>query len=557
MEKEIKLKMLTNIGKVYEASKKCKLSDSIFKKVDKELGFLSAYFGTTKTQSLFIAIILTLNYKGDSVDLNDLIKYFECNPMRLLEFSDELQHLHASGILVKQKSNHRLKMAGTNDQFTINEKISLAILQNEPMPSVNQESKPETILDLLEKLYELSEKREQEEYTTRHLMSKARMELSMNSDFPLVKRFKALCLSSTEKYIYAYIIWKTLQGFDLVGVSNTVEAIFDRAAARINYMQELVMGKNQLIRKDLIEIKESWFASGSDMMLTDYSCKILEECGIKILRKKKEFKNIIPHAKIQKRKLFFNDEEGEKVNFLKDLFKYRKFKKMQTQLSEKGLPIGVAVLLHGIPGTGKTEFAMQIAKDNNRAIMKVDISRSKSMFFGESEKVIKRIFTDYETFSENCDRTPILLFNEADAIISKRMEMSEGAVSQTQNAMQNILLEELENFEGILLATTNLVINLDKAFERRFLFKIQLNKPGFTVRSKIWKSKLPFLTMRDCRMLAEKFEFTGGQIDNILRKIEIHEIVHGKKVTLKKILYFCSEEMLVNESRKIGFGING
>jgi SpoVK/Ycf46/Vps4 family AAA+-type ATPase len=185
--------------------------------------------------------------------------------------------------------------------------------------------------------------------------------------------------------------------------------------------------------------------------------------------------------------------------------------------------------------------------------MKVEISLSKSMWFGESEKVIKRIFTDYKSFAKECERMPILFFNEADAIISKRRELGNSNVAQTENAIQNILLEELENFEGILIATTNLANNLDSAFERRFLFKIQFQKPNTTIRAEIWKSKLPFLEIEDCNLLADKFDFSGGQIDNILRKNEIHEIIHGEKVNLGNLMIFCSEEILGNNSIKIGF----
>ena len=113
--------------------------------------------------------------------------------------------------------------------------------------------------------------------------------------------------------------------------------------------------------------------------------------------------------------------------------------------------------------------------------------------------------------------------------------------------------EELENFEGILIATTNLANNLDSAFERRFLFKIQFQKPNTTIRAKIWKSKLPFLKVKDCNLLADKFDFSGGQIDNILRKVEIQEIILGKKVSLENLMVFCSEETLGNNIMKIGF----
>jgi SpoVK/Ycf46/Vps4 family AAA+-type ATPase len=195
----------------------------------------------------------------------------------------------------------------------------------------------------------------------------------------------------------------------------------------------------------------------------------------------------------------------------------------------------------------------QIAKETNRKIMKVDISQSKSKWFGESEKVIKKLFTDYKAFMEDSDETPILFLNEADAIISKRTATGDSNTRQTENAIQNILLEEIENFEGILMATTNLANNLDSAFERRFLFKIRFNPPSAAERAEIWKLKLPSLSTEDCNFLAEKFIFSGGQIDNIIRKSEINEIIHGEEVSLENLLVFCSEENLTEKHVEIGF----
>jgi hypothetical protein len=167
----IKLKILDGIGKVYEESKGCKLDDSFFTKMDTELSFLSGYFRTTKCQSLFVALVFALNYKGDTVDLSDLTEYFDCNPMKILEYSDDLEYLHSSGIFAKQKSRHRIKLACANDQFTINEKISVAILQNEQMPEI-QPDKIIDVLGFLEKLYIIGELRNDDKISTDDLLGK-------------------------------------------------------------------------------------------------------------------------------------------------------------------------------------------------------------------------------------------------------------------------------------------------------------------------------------------------------------------------------------------------
>jgi SpoVK/Ycf46/Vps4 family AAA+-type ATPase len=552
MEDNTKLKVLKSIGEIYEASKACKLEGGFFTKLDAELLFLSKYFQTTKSQSFFIAMVFALNYKGDAVDLNDLIDYFDCNPMKILEFSDDFNFLSASGIFKKQKSKHRVKVAGTNDQFVINEKITTAILQNKPLPEINQETITD-IFGLLEKLYNLGIQRDEEDICTYELFLQSEKLISANLQFPLIKKIDLLSLTIEDAYLYLYLVWKITSGGSSIDIGRALEGIYDNTTTRMQYMQKILTGQNVLIQNDLVEIVEARFFNDTQVKLTDYSYAFLKECGIHLMTTKRKKQNIISPNEIPFRQLFYSEAEMKQLFLLKDILKDNQLGAIQQRLKEKNLPVGMTVLLHGLPGTGKTEIVKQLAKETNRELMKVDISQSKSMWFGESEKVIKRIFTEFKLFSNECEQSPILLFNEADAIFSKRREISNSSVSQTENAIQNIILEELENFEGILMATTNLANNFDNAFERRFLFKIRFKNPDISIRAKIWKTKLPSLKAQDCQVLAEKFKLSGGQIDNIIRKKAIHEIIHGDERSLKELMEFCSDETLISNPTKIGF----
>lgn len=211
-------------------------------------------------------------------------------------------------------------------------------------------------------------------------------------------------------------------------------------------------------------------------------------------------------------------------------------------------------MLHGAPGTGKTETVLQLARQSGRELFRVEISESKSKWYGESEKIFKRIFTKYDAFAQQCERCPILFFNEADALFSRRRNIVDTSTDQTDNTLQNILLEELENFKGILFATTNLASHLDPAFERRFLFKVRFNAPDERVRYEIWRSKLTDTTEETCKILALRYEFSGAQIENVVRKCEMSEILNGAFPPLEEILACCAEEQLQQEIRpSIGF----
>ena len=113
----------------------------------------------------------------------------------------------------------------------------------------------------------------------------------------------------------------------------------------------------------------------------------------------------------------------------------------------------------------------------------------------------------------------------------------------------------MENLNGIMIATTNLTINLDKAFERRFIYKIEFHKPSIESKKQIWRSMLSDMADSDIEQLAIKFDFSGGQIENIIRKSTIEQVLTGGQPSLETILAFCRIERLnpVNCRSRIGF----
>ena len=552
MENNLNQNILKNIGIVFEKSKGCKLESKLFMEIDNELFVLADYFKTSKTQAFFIAMLFTLSYKGEFVNMKELVEHFECNPVRLLEYNDDLEALYEKRIFIKKKRRLRFESESENDLLQINQKFARAILKKESVPDLGNSSF-ENVAELLEKLYDYGIQRHNDEISTDELYIRTMEIINSNLHFPLIKKIKGYELEMPDMYIFLYLIWKTLTGYNTCYMDQITDGVFDSASQKILYIQNFLAGNNYLLKKNLIETLESEFFNDNEVKLSNQSIDILNDFGLKLFFQKKKRDNVIIPSKIPSRNMIYDENEKRQVSLLKDLLHEDNLTKTQSRLSERNMPKGITILLHGLPGTGKTETVMQLAKESDREIMKVEISKSKSMWFGKSEKIIKQIFTEYRLFTEECKHTPILLFNEADAVISKRRELSSSNISQTENTIQNIILEELENFEGILFATTNLVKNLDPAFDRRFLFKVKFEKPGISTKAKIWKLKLPKLSLPDCEALATQFDFSGGQIDNIARKKEISEIINGEKVDFEKIVEFCEEEILVGKRVRIGF----
>jgi len=174
---------------------------------------------------------------------------------------------------------------------------------------------------------------------------------------------------------------------------------------------------------------------------------------------------------------------------------------------------------------------------------------------GESEKNIKSLFDHYRAIVKHSKRIPILLFNEADAVLGIRQEGAVRSVDKMENSIQNIILQEMESLNGIMIATTNLVQNMDAAFERRFLYKVRFEKPELSQRAKIWQSMMPELSEEVARRLASSYDFSGGQIENVTRKCGIEGILYGDEyVTEEKIEQYCDEEVLIRKrGARIGF----
>ena len=258
--------------------------------------------------------------------------------------------------------------------------------------------------------------------------------------------------------------------------------------------------------------------------------------------------------KIAEKQLFFEKGLHEQLSMLRESLAEENYQKLCQRLEDNKLPKGVAILFYGKPGTGKTETAMQIARATGRAVMHVDISATKTCWFGESEKLIKGVFTKYHHLCEKSKIKPILLFNEADAVFSKRKDSNSSNVAQTENAIQNIILEEMEKLDGILIATTNLADNLDHAFERRFLFKVKYDNPTIEAKKNIWLNKLPRLSESEAEQLAAAYDFSGGQIDNIVRKSLMEEVIKGECPTLPSLMAMCAQEKISGNNRtKVGF----
>ncbi|HIO96220.1 MAG TPA: ATP-binding protein [Campylobacterales bacterium] len=222
-------------------------------------------------------------------------------------------------------------------------------------------------------------------------------------------------------------------------------------------------------------------------------------------------------------------------------------------IKDKRKGIDARIIFYGSPGTGKTMTAVSLAKTLKRPILSFDCSKILSMYIGESEKNVRKIFDDFKTLSKKAKVDPILLLNEADQFLSSRTQGVGSSVDKMHNQMQNIFLEQIEQFEGILIATTNLLENIDKAFSRRFNYKIEFKKPGKKQRKRLWHFMLPENADYEEGFNIDeltKHELTGGQINLVIRNTAYKVAVQDESV-------FTNQDFLEEIEKELGSSFEG
>ncbi len=326
---------------------------------------------------------------------------------------------------------------------------------------------------------------------------------------------------------------------------------------RIKYKQSIKLDRCLLFKENYIVQTGGFFGIANLVQLSDQTLDQL----MQYLKSeaKKDFNprmgNLINCEKIDNETLYYNDRESKQIETLKTALEEKNYKSLLDRMRKHNLVPGFTVLLYGLPGTGKTATVKSLAKATGRNIFMVDIPKINSKWVGESEKNLSRLFDEYRRAKKLFSQDPILLFNEADAILGKRINTN-SSVDKMNNSLQNILLQELEDFEGIFMATTNLADHLDGAFDRRLLYKVEFKKPEDHVRLEILQNAFPKLDDDLLIHINQDFPLTGGQISNIKKKILVKELLESNFDIEPALYSLCEDEFSLRKTgnrSQIGF----
>jgi ATP-dependent 26S proteasome regulatory subunit len=216
---------------------------------------------------------------------------------------------------------------------------------------------------------------------------------------------------------------------------------------------------------------------------------------------------------------------------------------------------GLMFLLYGPPGTGKTMLSEAIASYLNKEMLIVESPKITSMWHGETDKNISLMFKSAQ------ENDMLLCIDEADTLLCNR----KFAIQDHDIRFVNVMLQELERFEGVAVLTTNMDTLLDPALERRVSLKIKLEEPDEHIRASIWQSHIPNKVEVsgnvDFEALGKRYAFSGGCIKNaVLNALRRISLDKRNVITMEDLVFGgdIENQGIFNQQKKqtvLGFSL--
>ena len=540
------------MNRIYRRVQSGGLSPDAMQELEQDAGYVAERFGIDKEGAILLSAILEKSGTNKQMDDEDLAMYLGCTNIEFIRFHEKMRDMDKAGII------HFTGGRCHRRSFIVTSETLKAVECNGNFTPVKMSGlTTEEVFSRFRKFFGLFRS---DAIDCERLLEELDTLVSYNDHLSFSRKVMDSALytdcTDTERRIFYYLCHRfvthgeTSVSLDIL--TNFTEFMEDDECLKRHFANENM----DLQKAGLVSFaNEDGFVDTNALSLSD-QVKSEFFTDIEIVPEETErYRDIVSAESITAKDLFYNKAEGEQVGRLASLLDEQNFKDVQSRLVSSGMRKGFNAIFYGAPGTGKTASVYELARQTGRDIFRIDVTKLKSKWVGESEKSVRTAFKIYRKMCRSCAKAPIMLFNEADAIFSKRIENVEQSVDQMNNAIQNIILEEMENLEGILIATTNLLSNLDPAFERRFIYKVEFKMPEKDSRAKIWKSMVPSLSEDDAIALAGKFAFSGGNIENVARKSTVEYILSGNEPTLSILETYCQEEILnrKNTRNKIGF----
>ena len=515
--------------------------------------YLAKRLGVTPLQAVVFCICVELG--PNCIDYNDFARALRISKAQALALVEVLNGLVRRRLLTLT-SGFRDKTSS----YVIPGRVIKALTTNTDYDVPHR--KCEDTMGLLSYFHEFYDELEEEGIKQGLLLEEVNDLFQENPGLDIVDRIERYGLCPNNRLLLLFFCDKLVNEDDPYLNFFDLESLYPSKKEFALVKSQMRVGRNELMIKGLLEFTcNNGIADTSSFTLTAKArTELLASVNLTV--KEEELSGVIHAESIAAKELYYTAKVGKQVDKLRAFLDQEKYKVLVERMRERYNRCGLTCLMYGGPGTGKTETVYQLARLTGRDVMAIEVPQIKSKWVGDSEKNIKAVFDKYRGIVAKAKVAPILLFNEADAIIGIRKSGAQNAVDKMENSIQNIILQEMETLNGIMIATTNLTENLDSAFERRFLYKVEFERPDADVREHIWHAMLPELDDSECKTLAEGFDFSGGQIENVARKFAIDGILGELEQAdrLSELTTLCSEERIndpvmksVTQRRRVGF----
>ena len=527
-------------------------TDDFISEAQDDLALVQTFFDVEEKTAAIVAVLLCEQISGNKFDVYRTMRYMGFQPIEYLLTNTILTEFKKKGWLIPNRQTYE---AQTINDYSFSKEVMNAVLNNDK--ELLEIIIPDDIVEAMFKIFGF----------IKNILSGNENDFIIDVILSYVSKFRSFSVIDSifenkqinyeEKVILFYMMSNTYLGVEEFDLDYDLEKFAVDPSFPYVFKNKVRSGKSILFKEGFLVFNSPFLADFSAVSLGERISDQLQY-GKPDSNAKKPFlpKLTLPikPEDIIEKKLFFNETQSQ----IKEVFQLTSdaYDDIITRFTEQGLQPSLTMLFHGDAGTGKTELVKQIAKQNNRVIIMVDLSLLHNMFIGESEKNIRRVFKEYREAVAHFERTPIMLFNEADAIFSKR-NVVQKSVDQMFNSVQNMLLQELEDFKGIFIATTNMLINMDSAFDRRILYKLNFEKPDKTTRFSILKEQFPIVEENFLRKVSTDHSLTGGQIDNVKKRCLTEQLLFGSETSNpEKFLFYVEQEMNFRKTDKTSIGFS-
>ena len=543
--KKNKRTILSSMEEIVNLAKRHSLEPEFYEKAAAALKFTSKALDLTTDQAMLLSLFVELSSRS-RIWVSGIADMINVSNIRMITMMNVADGLIEKGYVTSH-------VCGKDERYySVPANVVNCIRQN--LPVTPMKTKDLTVDEFFDHLGEIFEE-DDIIFPDRVEMLEDLVEANMHLPYcKTISKYNLHCIDYLLVNLFASRLVN--EDDDIIGTHNWEDYMSSKSTVR-RVLKSLKNGSSQLIKDGIFEPKADDGMRDPDYYHLTAASKEELFPDIELVESADAAdKHLISCTTFSPKHLFYAPHVQSQIDRLTELLQQEQFKNVTDRLSENGMRKGFACLFYGSPGTGKTETVNQIARITGRDVLMVDVSQIKSCWVGESEKNIKATFDRYRKYVKEKKVAPILLFNEADGVLGIRQEGAQKAVDKMENSIQNIILQEMETLEGIMIATTNLTCNLDKAFERRFIYKIEFERPTLEAKQQIWKAMIPSLSDTFAHSLAKEFDLSGGQIENVARKRTVELILSGEEPSEEKIREYCIGEIVnpnQDKKAKIGF----